>query len=103
MSGTTFQPKRAGETRLLNFDFTSILAVGETLSTEVVTATVYSGVDAAPSAVISGAASASGAVVSQLVTGGTEGVVYNLTCTVTTSLSQALKMHGFLAIYPEAV
>lgn len=103
MSQTSFLPKRVGETQLLAFDFTSRLASDETISTQSVAATVYSGVDASPSSLISGAAASSGAIVSQAITGGVSGTVYNLTCTATTSLSQTLLMHGFLAIYPEAV
>jgi hypothetical protein len=47
---------------------------------------------------ISGAASASGKIVSQNVTGGTLGVIYQLLCSITTSLSQTLQMSAFLAI-----
>lgn len=102
MSGrVTFAGKYAGETVKVTFDFTSMLASGETLSTEVVTATVYSGTDASPSSVISGAASASGAVVTQTITGGTLGVVYELKCTVTTSASQILILTGYFPIPPE--
>lgn len=85
------------------FDFTSLLAVGETISTQVCTATVYSGTDASPSSIISGAASSSGAVVSQLITGGTLGVLYELRCVITTSAGQTLVLAGYLAIIPDLV
>lgn len=97
-----FQIKPPTDTRIFYFDFTSNLAVGETISTQVVSATVYSGTDSNPSALISGSASASGAQVSQKITGGTTGVVYTLLCTITTSLGQTLTQAGYLAIYPEA-
>lgn len=103
MTKAIFGGKRAGETRLLAFDFAPLLASGETLSTQSVAATVYTGTDASPSAIISGSASASGSVVSQKVTAGTAGNIYNLVCTVTTSAGQTLKLAGVLAILPDQV
>lgn len=102
MTGRVDLPaKLAGETKVYTFDFSSALANGETLSAPAVTASVYSGTDAAPSSLISGVASASGAVVSQKITGGTLGVLYELLCTVTTSLGQTLLLSGYIAIVPE--
>ena len=96
-------PKLSGETRTITFDFTSDLAAGETISTETVTASVYSGVDASPSAVISGSASASGVVVSQKVTGGVVGVTYKLLCSITTSAAQTLDKVGLMAVAPDVL
>lgn len=86
-----------------SFDFSDELAVGETIATQVVTATVYSGTDASPSSLISGAASASGAVVSQKITTvgvGVLGTIYELLCSITTSAGQTLKKVGLLAFIP---
>ncbi len=102
-SSVQFLPKLVGDTATLQFDFTSRLAVSETISTQVVTSTVYSGTDASPSSMISGSASASGAIVSQNITAGTEGVVYYLTCTITTSAGQTLVMTGLLAVVPNVI
>lgn len=99
----SFQPKLAGETTTLTFDFAARLGVSETISTQVTTCAVYSGTDANPSAVISGAASASGTVVSQNVTGGVVGVMYQLVCTITTSLGQTLQMSGFFTVVPDVI
>ena len=96
-------PKLVGETATYQFDFSSLLAVGETISTQSVAATTYSGTDAAPSSIISGSASASGAVVSQKITAGTVGVIYQLTCTITTSAGQTLLLAGYLAVTPNTV
>lgn len=95
--------KLAGSSYTQTFDFISALAVSETISTQVVTCTVYSGTDASPSSMISGSASASGTIVSQLITAGTEGVMYYLKCTITTSAGQTLVMTGFLAVVPNVV
>lgn len=92
--------KLSGEVKNYTFDFTSLLASGETISTQAVTAAVYSGTDATPSAIISGAASASGSVVTQKITGGTTGVIYELTCTITTSAGQTLILTGLTAVTP---
>lgn len=93
-------PKIAGETVLREFDFASKLASGETISSATVAAVVYSGTDAAPSGVISGADSVSGSVVSQAITGGEAGVIYELTCTALTSASRTLILVGYLAVLP---
>lgn len=92
--------KLAGETKPVTFDFSDVLASGETISTQVVAATVYSGTDAAPSSLISGSATASGAVVTQKVTAGTLGVIYELLCTITTSLSNTFQKVGLLGVIP---
>lgn len=93
--------KLVNETRTYVFDFASYLAEGETISTQVVTAEVYSGTDATPASIISGAATASGTVVSQKVTAGLAGVIYELTATITTSLGQTLLLVGYLAVVPK--
>lgn len=91
--------KEQGETKNYNqFDFTSSLAVGEVIQSQVVTASVYSGTDANPQAIVSGAATVNGSVVSQLITAGVLGVIYEVLCKVTTSLGQTLQLSGYLAI-----
>src|SRR5258708_21715949 len=77
------QTKFLGETKKFLVDFISNLAASETISTQIVTASVYSGVDASPSSIISGAASASGTQVSQAITAGVVGVVYELLYKIT--------------------
>ena len=93
-------PKLAGEVANYTFDFSSDLASGETISTKVVTAAVYSGTDASPSGIISGSATSSGAIVTQKITGGVLGVIYELLCQITTSAGQTLQQIGLLAIIP---
>ena len=102
MSRIVLEAKPSGETRNEIFDFASRLALAETLSTAAVTATVYAGTDASPSAIVSGSASISGAQVTQKLTAGTEGVTYLLACSVTTSAGQTLKLYAFLTVAPGA-
>jgi hypothetical protein len=101
MSKFIIGPKHAGESILIKPDFGPLLAVGETISGASSTSVVYSGTDASPSSVISGAASVAGTVVTQKLTAGTAGVTYLITVTVTnTSLGQVLEMYGYLTITP---
>lgn len=100
MSRVILSSKLLGETSSASFDFTSRLAAAVTISTKVVAATTYSGTDASPSSIISGAAANSGQVVTQMITGGTLGVTYLLTCTITTSDSQTLQLVAFLTVVP---
>ena len=99
--------KKLGETPILGangnspFNFISLLAPTETLSTATVTATVYSGLDPSPSSIIPIAATIVGQQVQQKVTGGVLGVIYELLCTVTTSLGQTLELVGYMAVIPD--
>lgn len=100
MSRIILTPKLLGETRAYGFTFT--LPVGVTISSASVAATVYSGTDASPSSIISGSASASGAIVTQNVTAGTAGVIYDLVCTAILSDGQTLQLGAYLAVLPNA-
>ena len=97
------QPKFTGETSSYTVDFVDKIPSGQTISTQVVTASVYSGTDASPSAIISGSATASGTQVTQKLTAGTIGVTYELTWTITTSGSLTLIKTGYLSIVPKLV
>lgn len=100
MNRLIFPPKRQGETANYEFDFLSSLAIGETISTQSVAASVFTGVDASPSSIISGSATASGSIVTQKLTAGVVGVVYTLICTITTSASQTLQLAAYLYVEP---
>ena len=105
MSGRLLlQPKKQGETCYTSapFDFISVLSPSETISTQVVTATVYQGVDASPSSIISGSAVVQNVtLVNQLLTAGVVGVIYELLCRITTSLGQTLEQAALLAVIPD--
>ena len=83
------------------FDYTSDLAIGETLSSATTVAKVYSGADASPSAIVSGSTSTSGALATQTITAGVLGVLYELVCTAVSSAGQTLVKPGFLAVVPD--
>lgn len=101
MSRVVLKPKAVGETERYEFDFVSQLASGETISTQTVTAAVYAGVldeDTVASDILSGSPWDYQTSVFQRITAGTAGVIYELTCTITTSNSQTLVIKGYLAV-----
>jgi hypothetical protein len=103
MSRQVFRPKIVGETVSLVFDFASRLSVGETITGQGSTAYLYSGVDATPTAILSGSPSTSGTKVTQKVTGGVVGAIYDVLVTVTTSAGQTLSIGGYVAVNPEPI
>lgn len=94
-------PKKVGETVIRPFDFISRLGALETITSAVTTAFVYSGVDPNPALIINGAAKISGTIINQSLTGGVLGVIYELLCTVNTSLGQRLEMSAFWVVEPD--
>lgn len=102
MSRVTFEGKLIGETSSLVFDFLSVLPAGVTISSASVTASTYSGTDAAPSAILSGSPTISGSKVTQKVTVGVLGVTYLLLASATLSDGQVRQLSGFLCIVPDA-
>ena len=93
-------PKKQGEIVTMPFDFASNLQLGETLLTAEVTASVYSGTDINPSAIIYGNETIVGGRVLQRISVGTVGVTYGIMCRVTTSEGQILDQTQFCVIIP---
>lgn len=80
--------KYVGEQITITFDFAGELTDTESLSSSAFTATVHSGIDDTPQAIVSGGSQIFGTEVRQLIVGGKPDTVYNLLCTVTTSNGQ---------------
>lgn len=97
-SFTTFPSKIDSADIFLSFDFVSQLATGETITGATVSADLFSGTDANPSAIVSGAETVSGSIVQQLIVDGVAGVIYLLSCAVTTSLGATKTIQGYLAV-----
>jgi hypothetical protein len=95
--------KKPSEIIIEQVDFISQLGPGEVILTAVCTCSVYTGVDPNPSAMISGAATFAGSVVSQLVIGGILGTIYEFLATVTTNLGQKIELAGYLAVIPDLI
>ncbi len=96
-------PKAPTEELLLSmtFDKPGWLLPGETIASVVSgswTCQVYSGEDATPMAMISGAATITGTEISQLVIGGLEEVVYLFLCTFLTNTGRTLVGRALLRV-----
>lgn len=103
MNEMVFASKGTAETVALVFDFSGLSLQPNTLTSPVVTAAVYSGVDPAPASLISGSASvASSTGIIQKIAGGVAGCIYELTCTVTATSTggvvQTAVVKGKLAV-----
>lgn len=98
ISPTPWPAKDPEEQLVVGFDFAPDLATGETVVAQAVAITTRSGTDASPAAVLDGAASRSGAVVSQAVQAGTDGVSYLIRCAATTSMDRVLVLAGVLPV-----
>lgn len=81
-------PKHPAERIVIAFNFKRRLGEGVTMSAPVVTATVASGTDGSPGAIVSGAAMVLGTRVLQLVINGNHQADYRLLCEVDTSDGQ---------------
>ncbi len=99
MNRATFPGKPANETLRISFEFSPSLAVGETVSSASANATVYSGDEDATLSV--GPDTITGGEVSLLISGGTEGVTFLVTCAAVSSLGQILHQSGYVTIVPE--
>ena len=100
MNRVVLPTKLVNETLRPPIDLASQLAPGETISTASSATTVYSGVDANPSAVVLSTAF-SGTVVTPTLAGGVAGCIYAGITTITTSLGATLKTQWFLAVLPD--
>lgn len=101
MSRVVQPAKLLGETKTYTWDFTSQLAASETILTAICTASVYSGTDASPSGLLSGLATISGQKVTQNLTAGVLGVIYEVLCSIVTSLGQTLQLSSYIAVIPD--
>lgn len=89
--------KAPGATLIVPFNFTSVLSNGQTISGATTVATVWSGTDTNPSAIV-GSTSPSGTVVNQTLTGGVAGNIYKVTVTATASDGSVQVLMGYLAV-----
>ena len=99
MSSIILAAKNPSATQIIAFNFLSQLSSpSETISSASVAISLWSGGTDNPPLSLSGAASISGTTVTQKVTGGTAGNIYQLKTTANTSLSEKLIMTAVLAV-----
>ena len=83
----------------ITFDFAADAATGATATPGTITvAALRGGTDATPSAVLNGAASATGATVTQWVKDGVSGITYKITCVAAMSDGQTLVQTAQLTV-----
>lgn len=92
--------KRVSTTLILTFDFSDQMSLGETIGNKVVYCELYSGVDATPSAVISGTPTIVGQTITQKITGGSVGAIYTIIAAIDTSAGQELISTTKIAVIP---
>ena len=95
----SFSTKDPAADRTFSFGMPGWLEPGETLTGVVFSMLVVSGVDANPSAMLSGAGQVSGTDVLQRVLGGIDGVTYRLRAVVTTSNPHTLVVSALLPVH----
>lgn len=83
----------------ITVDSSFLMATGEAATTAVVTATVFSGVDASPSSIVNGSATVSVNRVTQSITGGEPGVLYLLRFTIDTNQGNTYLLLAKLAVF----
>lgn len=84
--------KLADETEFYGFDYSQLLAAGETITDATFSITVLEGTDADADDMLSGSAVINGSIVTILLTGGVENVHYNLHCAAETSAGQTMSL-----------
>ena len=99
----SFSPKTPTEKVILAFSFSGlgVLLPGETISAKAVSASVFSGTDATPSAILNGSPFVDPldpARILQGVQNGVDGVVYKLCASITTSLGNVYEIYRLLRI-----
>lgn len=93
-------PLVIGEDRPLVFDFTNELQVGETISSAIVSTSLFTGNDPTPSTFLQGSPTISGPTVQQNGKPLVAGVIYNMLAKATTSFGNTYCKLAYQAILP---
>ena len=97
-TGSDFNPPTdPGEVEVYTFDFTALLATGETISSTTWTIAELNNVDVSASSRLLGSASYTNTTTSQRVGNCVAGANYRLTATVVTTASQTLSQYSHIA------
>lgn len=91
-------PKRSNGQVPVNFPFGDQLEFGESISGQVVTAVVFSGIDPNPENILFGSPTMANNTVQQVITGGLPGVIYQLVAMATTSNANMYSKGARIAI-----
>ena len=83
----SFSYKITTENEQFTFDFSTVMASTETISSATATVQVVSGNDSSPTSILVGSPVISGQLVAQRISGGLDGVIYRIEVSATTSLT----------------
>lgn len=83
----SFSYKITTENEQFTFDFSTVMASTETISSATSTVQVVSGNDSSPTSILVGSPVISGQQVAQRISGGLDGVIYRIEVSATTSLT----------------
>ena len=83
----SFSYKITTENEQFTFDFSTVMASSETISSATSTVEVVSGNDSSPTSILVGSPVISGQQVAQRISGGLDGVIYRIEVSATTSLT----------------
>jgi len=95
---SSFSYKLTTENELFTFDFSNIIASGESISSASFVVEVVQGSDSSPSSIIVGTPAINGSRVVQRIQGGLDQVTYRLEMSVTTSLTNVYTLVGDLPV-----
>ena len=98
----TLPAKTPTEQKLVTFDYTTEAVAGNTLSSPGVAKALISGADPGAAGLTVGAAVVVGLQAQALVSGGVDGAVYQLTCTVDASNGERHQIIAKLAVSVDA-
>ena len=95
-------PKRASEHGFPPFDFLAKMAPGDVLTAPAIVVTVWSGVDANPTAIWDSTFFTTGSIITPGIQNGVPGVIYLLKVSCASG-GKILVLEGLLAILPEGM
>lgn len=98
----SFSYKITSENEQFTFDYSTVMATGETISTATCVVTVQNGTDSSPSSILVGTPVVSGQLAAQRIYNGLDGVIYRIAMTVTSSLSNTYTIVADLPVLSSA-
>ena len=102
MNIVTFDEKSLSEVIPLTVNFQDRLQFSESITGATVTASVFSGTDPTPAAILSGAPTFASGAVTQVITGGVVGVIYSIVFIAAGSATHTYVKVGRLAVTADA-
>jgi len=95
---SSFSYKLTTENEQFTFDFSNVIASGETISSATMVVEVVEGTDSSPSSILVGTPVINGSRVAQRISGGLDQVTYRLELSATTSLTNVYTLVGDLPV-----